>query len=89
MPDHIHILIRKVTPIVLHVVVSTVKRSILLRCRAEGIMVRWQSGFYDRIVRECEKSDEFVKYILLNPVRAGLVEDFKLYKYAGKLDPWF
>src|SRR5579864_4895986 len=89
MPDHIHVLFKKNKSASLQVVVSTLKRSILLRCRAVGIQMHWQSGFYDRIVREHEKADEFVKYILLNPVRAGLVSDFSEYKYCGRLDPWY
>jgi len=89
MPDHIHLMFKKNKSASLQIVVSTLKRSILLRCRAAGIPMRWQSGFYDRIVREHEKSDEFVKYILLNPVRAGLVGEFHEYKYCGRLDPWF
>jgi len=41
MPDHVHMIFKKATQNSLQVVVSTLKRSILLRCREQGISVRW------------------------------------------------
>jgi REP element-mobilizing transposase RayT len=89
MPDHIHVLFKPSRPVSLQNVVANIKRTVLFRCRRKGITVSWQRGFHDRIVREHEKSDEFVKYILMNPVRAGLVQNFSAYPYAGRVDPWF
>lgn len=89
MPDHIHLVFKKNQGSrSVQTIVSTLKRQILMRCRAKGHGVQWQSGFYDRIVREYEMSDEFVKYVLLNPVRAGIVGDFAEYKYCGLVDRW-
>lgn len=89
MPDHLHLIIKKRPERSLQVVVATLKRSILFRCRQHGIRVVWQSGFHDRIVRDYERSQSFVTYVLMNPVRAGLVDDFRDYKYSGWVDPWF
>ncbi len=69
-------------------IVATLKASIAHRCRLAGVSLEWQHGYYDRIVREYERSDEFVKYVLLNPVRAGLVVRFEDYPYAGLVDAW-
>jgi putative transposase len=88
MPDHIHLVIKKAGTRSLQIVVGTLKRAIVLRCRESSLTVRWQWGFYDRIVREYELSDEFVTYVLMNPVRAGLVKDWRDYQFGGRLDAW-
>lgn len=89
MPDHLHLVFKKNQGSrSVQTIVSSLKRQILMRCRANGVGFRWQPGFYDRIVREYEMSDEFVKYVLLNPVRAGLAADFTAYKYCGVVDRW-
>jgi hypothetical protein len=43
----------------------------------------WQAGYYDRILRHDEDSLTVVRYILENPVRAGLVSRFSDYPYSG------
>ena len=43
----------------------------------------WQSGFYDYVLREDDSVPSIVKYIIGNPVRAGLVKDASLYPYSG------
>ena len=47
----------------------------------------WQHENFDRIIRDKEELYEKVKYMMKNPVRAGLVEDYNTYKwlfYIGK-----
>jgi putative transposase len=43
----------------------------------------WQRGFHDRIIREGEPIDGVIRYVILNPVRAGLVADARDYPYSG------
>jgi putative transposase len=88
MPNHIHLIFKKTNARSLQSIIATLKRSIWFQCRRAGFAIRWQSSFYDRIVRDYEMSDEFVKYVLLNPVRAGLVRNFRDYKYSGRVDRW-
>ncbi|MBC5825897.1 MAG: hypothetical protein GIW99_12660 [Candidatus Eremiobacteraeota bacterium] len=89
MPDHIHILCRtRADAPTLGVIVATIKRIIGQRCKALRITIKWQAGFYDRIVRDYEASDEFVKYILSNPVRGGLVKERGEYPFCGGYDAW-
>ncbi len=42
---------------------------------------KWQKSFYDHILRKDEDVIKHVIYILGNPVRAGLVENWKLHPY--------
>ncbi len=43
----------------------------------------WQKGYYDHILRNEESIKDVAAYILLNPQRAGLVDDWRNYPYLG------
>ena len=45
----------------------------------------WQHGFYDHILRQEENIKQIARYILDNPVRRGLVDDFLEYPFSGSL----
>jgi REP element-mobilizing transposase RayT len=49
----------------------------------------WQKSSYDRVVDLDKPFEEIVQYILENPVRAGLVEDWREWKYSAILDDWY
>ena len=53
---------------------------------------KWQKDYYDHILRDEENLEIQVKYILNNPVRAGLVDNWKDYPFKGstifKLNEW-
>lgn len=48
--------------------------------------IRWQKDFYDHIHRKEEDLKKHITYILNNPVRKGLVSDWKEYPFKGSLD---
>ncbi len=48
----------------------------------------WQGRFYDHILRKKEKMNVIGEYILNNPVRKGMVDDWRKYKYCGIIDYW-
>ena len=54
--------------------------------------IKWQKDYYDHILRSEENLIVHLKYILNNPVRAGIVEYWKQYPYKGStiynLDEW-
>jgi putative transposase len=70
MPDHLHWLLQLQGGRSLSEVVGSVKS---LSSRAEGRPI-WQSGFHDHALRVDEDVRDAARYIVLNPVRAGLVE---------------
>ena len=43
----------------------------------------WQKGFYDHVLRDDEATLDVAKYILENPLRAGLVREPREHPYAG------
>ena len=47
----------------------------------------WQPGYFERVLREEEQTDQCANYILSNPIRAGLVRSFEEYSFSG--GTWF
>ncbi|MDQ6892842.1 MAG: transposase [Acidobacteriota bacterium] len=87
MPDHVHLLIGVEATAPLSAVIGSWKS----RCahawrernRAESF---WQRGFYDSAIRTHEDLRRAALYILENPVRAGLVDDFRNYPLVGSME---
>ncbi len=76
MPDHLHWLMQLREgcdlPKVVHFVKSFSARSVnRARCRRGAV---WQKGYHDHAIRREEVLQECARYIINNPVRAGLVE---------------
>ncbi len=44
---------------------------------------KWQKDFYDHVLRRDEDLKKHLEYVLHNPVRKGLVENWKKYPYKG------
>jgi len=42
----------------------------------------WQKSYYDHVLRRDEDLADVVRYVLENPIRAGLVESFDEYPYG-------
>jgi hypothetical protein len=47
----------------------------------------WQAGYYERILRDDDAPRAIARYIIANPVRAGLVTSPLEYPYSGS-DVW-
>ncbi len=77
MPDHLHWLMRLEKDCDLSQVTRSVK-SISSRRIGENV---WQKGFYDRAVRREEDLKSLARYIVANPLRAGLVESVGQYPH--------
>lgn len=75
MPDHLHWLVQ-LGDIALDRLMKEVKaRSALTINRARGgTGPLWQEGFHDRALRQEEDIQVVARYVLANPLRAGLVE---------------
>lgn len=90
MPDHVHLLMIPRSP-TRHIsrIVATIKNASIVALKSKGMNVRWQWGYYDRILRQSESTARVAEYILMNPVRKGLVDDFRQWPYSGIVDRWF
>jgi len=81
MPDHVHWLLELGGDIGLSRVVQKFKslsaRKLRQRCVEVGSV--WQRGFHDRAVRRHEDIRDVARYVVANPLRAGLVRSLKDY----------
>jgi len=93
MPDHCHLLIQgnKPNSNLWKCMVSFKQRSgyWLSQNRIQG---KWQKDFYDHILRKDEDINRQVRYILGNPVRKHIVDNWRDYKFKGStiynFDEW-
>jgi putative transposase len=84
MPDHCHLLIEGMSEIsdLWKCIVEFKQKSGYLLARNYKTL-KWQKDFYDHILRKEEDLEKQVRYILGNPLRKGLVEDWNEYQYKG------
>jgi len=71
MPDHLHWLLR-LGRLTLAQVVGQMKGRASRSCRVEDGHL-WQRGYYDHAIRTDENLLNVARYIIANPLRAGLV----------------
>lgn len=81
MPDHLHWLFRLDAAATLSQVVQRVKSVSAHRIRR----ALWQAGFHDRGAREGEDVRNQARYIVANPLRAGLVETVGDYPHSDAI----
>ena len=84
MPDHVHLLVEGCTagadcPAFVH---KAKQRTGFTFAREHGERL-WAPSFYDRILRDEDPSLPFIRYIIENPVRAGLVREVEDYRFLG------
>ena len=75
MPDHFHWLMQlKVTNLgnVIGAIKSQCTKSVNQATGRHGPL--WQTGYHDRAIRDGEELLPFARYIVANPLRAGLVK---------------
>ena len=84
MPDHVHLAIRGLaTESNLRRFVKIAKQRVAYLARRQfAIPALWQDGYYERVVRS-HGMESLVRYILNNPMRAGLVKDGEQYPLSG------
>jgi putative transposase len=86
MPDHLHLLARTPEGIRFDEFIRHFKQLTGFRLpREPGIIRVWQPSYYDHALRRPEQLEATAKYILDNPVRAGLVTETNEYPFGGSL----
>ena len=83
MPDHLHMLLEGKQDSKLKDYMKNFKQNSAFSFKKEYNRILWQRGFYERVLRREEALDNVALYILNNPVRAGIVDDFRKYPYLG------
>lgn len=87
MPDHLHLFVAFSSgSMILSDWVKSLKNSLSQSLRASTITSpHWQKGFFDHVLRSEESYAEKWAYVLLNPVRAGLVAHLEDWPYRGEI----
>jgi len=49
----------------------------------------WQSESFDHIVRDEDELNRIVKYVIYNPVKAGLVEKWQDWEHTYLAEDWW
>ena len=84
MPDHLHVLVEGTSEQANSREFADAFRQVSgfhLRPRLRRRL--WQEGYFDHVLRTEDDTRAVVKYIVLNPVRAGLCEDPSAYPLLG------
>ncbi len=84
MPDHFHALIVPYKNFTISSVMQKIKGLFAYKLRDLGENGSvWQKSFYDFIIYSEEKCSEKLDYIHANPIRKGIVDDPRDYKYSS------
>ncbi len=82
MPDHIHLLVEGTTTACeLRRFVSLAKQRAAYTFGQQHDQPLWQPSFYDHVLREEESDLPFIRYIIENPLRSGLVDRIEDYPF--------
>ena len=83
MPDHVHWLLQLLDETSLSRVLQTTKSAsaiqLNLHLKRQGKF--WQDGFHDHAIRKEESVKDAARYIIANPLRAGLVSNVRDYPH--------
>jgi putative transposase len=83
MPDHLHLLLSGEDKSSLHKFMRRFKQETSFKFKKAHGTPLWHRSYYDHILRKEEALEEVALYILNNPVRKGLVEDYQKYPFSG------
>ena len=84
MPDHVHLVVEgRDGASDLRRFVKTFKQRAVHSTRELRQAPLWQGGYYEHVIRGDETTSKVARYVLDNPVRAGLANDPEGYPYSG------
>jgi REP element-mobilizing transposase RayT len=92
MPDHVHLILTPMTDETRRLIVSLVEimkaikgaSSHAIKRRLGHQVAVWQEESFDRVLRSSENLDAKIDYVLQNPGRAGLVQDWRKYRWLWR-----
>ena len=84
MPDHLHLVVEGTAENSdLKAFISRAKQYGAFYYRQETGGRLWQRYGYEHVIRDDERTEDVVRYVLENPVRAGLVQRIDEYPFIG------
>lgn len=87
MPDHVHLVISPSHSCDVMTFVGRVKNLMQREAWRHGVQgAIWQKSFWDHLLRADEQVEVVVGYVLRNPMRRGLVDDWHDYPFCGSFE---
>ena len=84
MPDHLHLLVEGTTDDSdCERFVSRAKQRSAWQFKRRFGKPLWQEGYWDHVLRDAERSEAVIEYIVSNPLRKALVERPEQYAFWG------
>jgi putative transposase len=84
MPDHLHALVEaRSERSDLTAFVKRFKQTTGFAYRQDAKQFLWQPGYHEHVLRNDEATEAVVRYVLENPIRAGLATALGKYPFAG------
>ena len=84
MPDHLHLILKgESAEANVKTCMDKFKQKTGYWLSKNKIDKKWQKDYYDHVIREEENLEMQIQYILNNPVRAGLIDNWKRYPFKG------
>jgi putative transposase len=84
MPDHLHAPVQSENAR-LAGFMKRFKQQTAFEFKQANRLMLWQKSYFDRIVRADEDLNDIAQYVAANPVRAGIVTEWRLYPYRGSV----
>lgn len=81
MPDHVHLLMED-TDVIGYIRAFKGRVTACAR-RSDPVRRLWMRSFHDHALRDGERLADTARYVLGNPVRAGIVAEASLYRWSG------
>jgi putative transposase len=86
MPDHVHLVLGPSASCDVVAFIGQFKNLTLRMAWQQGVTgTFWQKSFWDHFVRDYEDLLAKVRYVLANPQRKGLVDEWQEYPFSGSL----
>jgi len=87
MPDHFHLYVKVPAPSEnLSRWVKSLKNYLSHALKLGNVAApHWQKGFFDHVLRSSESYSDKWLYMVENPVRAGLVKDWRDWQFQGEI----
>jgi len=85
MPDHLHLLLAGEEDSSLKDFMKTFKQRSGFYFKQHHNTLLWQPSYYDHVLRKEESLKEVARYIFENPVRKGLVNEWREYPLLGSM----
>ena len=84
MPDHLHAVVEgQVESADLKVFIRRMKQYSGFHFKKNFGQQLWQRYGYEHVIRDDERTENVIRYVLENPIRAGLVQQVHEYPYMG------